>query len=235
MKRYLFLLRHNKHSFTLVELILALGIFSIISLSLYGSFWTGMKIHQRSQNNTDVVFQIIRVLNDMSQEMEGAVYFSSETFKAFEGLSHEMAFLKPSPRGLQRIRYFLIPAKETSIYQLVSHEQKTTGAAHDFLDSSGEERFALMREEYLIIAQNLKEQEVLSLDVASDGLNFLYAYIDIDRDTPTIEWKDAWEQEYLPAGIQVQLTFLDPQATPSRRNIERAVYLPTGFWGQVEK
>jgi prepilin-type N-terminal cleavage/methylation domain-containing protein len=235
MRHYLFLLRHNKHSFTLIELILALGIFSIISLSLYGSFWTGMKIHQRSQNNTDVVFQIIRALKEISQEMEKAVYFSSETFKAFEGLSQEIIFLVPSSQGLQQIRYFLMPAEDTPIYQLIFKEQETFGHTQTFLDASRETRFALMREESALTAQSSKEQEVLSLDIASGGLKFYYAYIDIEKDPPTIEWKDAWEQEYLPAGIKIQLTFLDPQSALNRRDIERFVYLPTGFWGQVEK
>lgn len=214
---------------------MALGIFSMISLSLYGSFWIGIKINQRSQNNTDIAFQIIRTLKDMSQEMERAVYYSSETLKAFEGLSDEITFLLPSPQGLQRVRYFLMPAADTQVYQLIFDGQENSRASQSSYDPIAETPFALMREESLLTEEGSKEQEVLSLDISSDGLNFFYAYIDTEQDPPTIEWENAWEQEYLPAGIKVQLNFLDPQVTKGRRDIERLVYLPTGFWGQVEK
>lgn len=230
--------RKTSYGFTLIEILLSLSIFSIVLLSLYGSFWAGMRINAQTQEGRYAYRSIAWVFQEMSNELQQAVaYTSDQGFSGFQGSSNEITFLFPSSEGLRQIRYFLKPQEQTLFHQRTLDQRPHLDLKDHWQDHQALSMHVLCREEELFLKADTmslgQDTEIVALGIVEGGFLLSYAYID-GQEEPRIVWRDHWDEDFIPASIKVILKFNDLENADHIQTIEKIVYIPTGFWGEDE-
>jgi len=216
--------RTSAYGFTLIEVILAMMIFSIMSLSLFGVFSNGIKINERVQNQTDVHREVVWSFERISRDLENAVPYdfgsSYSERRAFEGDHKSFTIILAVETGLKVIRYSLYTPEKGHVSTTVIGETIKNNV--DIIASlySFENNQFLVREEwdfieYLQSSQEGGELEILSPHIKSDSLEIFYSYKD-NEDSDDITWNETWDDKdklKLPWGIRMKMTFrIQPQS-----------------------
>ena len=114
-------MRKINSAFTLIELLLGLSIFSVVSLCLYASFSTGIHLSRRSEKNNKIYREIRWALEQMSLDLENAVFYDfSNSYPgklSFIGEDEKISFLLPSDEGLKVVSYYHMKPSESKIHQ----------------------------------------------------------------------------------------------------------------------
>jgi len=119
----------SKNSFTLVEMILAVAIFAIISVSLYASFQGGIFAYRRLNNVNEAVRKEYRVFEALDKELKNAFIFGD--IIEFNGEAGAISFAPLNYEEISRVSYRtednnLIRTSEllSGIYQGITPEEK---------------------------------------------------------------------------------------------------------------
>ena len=94
----------NKRAFTFVELFLVVILFSLLSLAIYTTFVSGIKMWQRIQDTSLLERKVLLGLERFSTEARQTLDFSKI---GFTGKSNEVSFPFLSDEEISRITYFL--------------------------------------------------------------------------------------------------------------------------------
>lgn len=241
-----------RRAFTLIELLLALSIFSMIALCVYGTFWAGVRINERSEGESAAYHQMRLALDLMSVDLENAVPYdftnSYPEKTPFAGESDVVTFLLATGKGLKVIRYYLDSPQEGSVHKVV------VGARHDrnvdtLTDYRKQETRLrdLVREEWDLpeyvsgAAAQDHAAEIIATNVGENSLKFSYGYALNTPDSEgnqaddTYEWREAWTESNIPAMVRVEMDFF--LAGPAQRMIStrKDVFIPHGFLGKPER
>jgi len=229
-------------AFTLIELILALSIFSVVALSLYGAFASGMKIEQRAEKGGRLYREIRWALDMVAKDLENMVPYDFKNSYpeklAFYGQSNKFSCIVPKESGLTAVSYYIRPPEEGSIYTTIigRHYDKNTSMVANFEKELSVN--LLIREERPFI-ESLQDElnkepeiDVLSTRIKEASFNIYYAYIEGDQDNVQIVWKDSWEFNYLPSGVRVEITLLPLSKTEDAKTIQKDFFIPSGFLGR---
>lgn len=209
-------------SFTIIELLIGLTIFSIIAVSLYSTFFSSTSVWKRSEDLNRVYQEARWSLDTMAKELHNTIVLNykgeSEDSFSFNGASDNISFLLATDTGIKRISYFLEEIKSNDDKIIFSLKRQELG----FIDS--------------LQTQNDSEQteEIFSNLVSEGGLNFSYAFQNEIEEI--IEWKDAWnESKNLPRGIKIALTLVDPRNPNSKIDFSKTIFIPTGMIGSEKE
>lgn len=229
-------------AFTLIEILLGFLIFSIILVVLYSTFFSGMKIEERSVRDAAAYHQAKMSLDMMGRELEEAVMFNFENFslerKAFEGSQNKISFLTPGKNGLVRVSYYLEDKDITRVHQtLIGGRYQKNVQATD-LTSEAVPPLCLVRSEEPLVdllvegGNGSQVQEILFDNVRRDSFGISYAYLESAGENPRLVWKNAWANEYIPSGVRFELTIEPFKKADPPLHIKKDVYIPAGFWGE---
>lgn len=218
--------------FTLIEMFLGLSIFSIIALCLFGVFRGAMQIKQRSEDQNTILREARWVFLRMDQDLNNMAHYdfsgSTPQMRACAGARDKISFLKLSDEGLSVVSFYLAPPEKIFVHKTligVKHRGNRRVVA------TGQESppsIVLVREEKPLIddwqgkESSLEDQEILSANIKKDGLAFFYA-----QTQKEIGWKDLWDQNDLPSGVRIRLSF---QTEDSQKVLEffKDVFIPSG-------
>jgi len=232
------------HGFTLVELLLALSIFSVIALSLYGTFATGINLTKRSEKTDEVYRQVRWTLEKISAELENMVNYdfsnSYPTRLAFIGEGDKIAFIVPSDKGLKVVRYYLQPLEFGSVHKTIIGKHFSRNVDMIFLNEKEAALEAFVREEVGFVEDlssetpESREVSVLNSNIKKDGLKFSFAYQEEGANEEIkVIWKDRWDQKGIPSGIQVELTCVDADKKENV-SVKKNIFVPTGRLGETK-
>ena len=102
----------GERGFTLIEILLAISILSIVSLCVFNVLRTGLLLGERAQVKSDFYHQIRTTLDLMTEELENMVpYDFSNSYPgrtAFEGSDRKIIFIKADEDRLKVISYFIL-------------------------------------------------------------------------------------------------------------------------------
>ena len=102
--------RFNK-GFTLIEVLVGLIIFALISVSLYNSFHIALKLKERSLDTNKVFREARWTMAQLDGDLENAVWYdfsgSYEEKSSFTGNENEICFVIHTPEGLKVVWYYL--------------------------------------------------------------------------------------------------------------------------------
>jgi prepilin-type N-terminal cleavage/methylation domain-containing protein len=192
--------QRKEQGFTLIELVVSLTIFSVISLSVYSSFASGISVWRKAQEFSSV-YQTARLLLDhMAMELKNAVkVFGTE----FNGGPRMISFitLRQTTQGARARR-------DTRVAKVTFEVRR---------DPSGR-GYALFRRH----ATNLKRRGEAELMVGSiSSLDFQYTYKNSVGELQP--WAKVWKMnDELPLGIKITLNIGGTQFT-------KLVFIPHGF------
>ena len=198
----------GQHGFTLLELLVSLTIFSIITLAVYSAFAGGVGAWRRAQEFS-ATYQTARVvLDDLAHELKNAVTLGAGDFV---GESRRLSFLT--------VRQPL-PARGGPA------EPRITRVTYEVRRDRASATYALARVEASPVDGSPEGDTELIVNPLST-LAFLYTHKD---DTGQIvPWDDAWEErEAIPLGVKITLVIGDTRFT-------KLVFIPHGFQDQAAR
>jgi prepilin-type N-terminal cleavage/methylation domain-containing protein len=183
----------TRRGFTLIEILIASSIFSLVILGLYSAFQTGIFAYNRIDSAFNI-YQTARILfNRMESDLKNSFIYSEDDSK-FQGTGSGLEFFSAvdsftestSVVAICRIKYYL------EADSLKRSCQQGLDALQDGADIEGEE---------------------LSADVKEVSLQ--YAYSKGIKDKP-FEWQDSWPQENvpeskktLPLAVKIKLSLIE--------------------------
>lgn len=218
----------SREGFTLLELLLAVTIFSVIAVALIATFNAGIKILRRSEESMrqhqDLRYALDEVALDLrnallaelpqaeaeTEEIEGEeeeVYYFSGSSTGFDFMTLKDVYDEDKiKREVCRVRYFLREGAPLKFVRSVSSA------------SAGYASGADANEE--LISDIIKSVEVS------------YAFEPHDEDMPP-EWHDNWEMpEAIPAGVKIRF---DLKGVGTLQNITKTVFIETGVLGSFKE
>jgi hypothetical protein len=236
-------MKKQEHSFSLIELLLGLLIFSILALTLYSMFSTGLKVDEKSTYISRSYQEARLAFEVLGSDLENAfIYDLSGSYpdtSSFVGESTRLSLIRPSAGGIKYIQFYLDLPDFGSVTRTIIGQrvEKLKG----FVINSKEEtpiRF-LMRQEtsllnYLSKSQDKDQQsqppEIVSAGIKKDSLRFHYGAVQRDSTgkpigTQDLTWTDNWNEKSLPSAVRVEMTLFDPQNPDKSMVLKRDIYL----------
>jgi prepilin-type N-terminal cleavage/methylation domain-containing protein len=190
----------KEKGFTLIEMVVSLTIFSVISLSVYSAFAGGLSVWRKAKEFSSI-YQTARLLLDqMALELKNSVKVSSTEFK---GGPRMISFIT-----LRQGNQGTSPSKDSQIAKVTFEVLR---------DPSGQ-GYALFRRH----TSSLKKRGEAELMVGSlSSLDFQYTY---KNGTGMLEpWTKVWKMnDEIPLGVKIILNIGGTQFT-------KMVFIPHGF------
>ncbi|MBU1863605.1 MAG: prepilin-type N-terminal cleavage/methylation domain-containing protein [Candidatus Omnitrophica bacterium] len=198
--------------FTLIEFLLAITLFLVVSSSLYLALQSGLMLYKRGEVGLSSYHRTTHFLNSISRELRNAVQYSSVPF---EGKKTSMSF--PAVLG----RY----TKDNKCDDFVHIE-------YTFASKK------LVKKEKSLSRKNEKETKTNILPSYLKNISFQYGFF--SETDESIVWKDTWsaeDQQSIPQAVKVTvwITFIDNgRGEKGDKTIEKKIWIPHGQWGREE-
>jgi len=192
--------RRKEQGFTLIELVVSLTIFSVISLSIYSSFAGGISVWRKAQEFSSVYQTARLLLDDIAMELKNAVKVSGTEFNG-------------GPRRLS-----FITLRQASHGASARRDTQIAKVTFEVLRDPSASGYALFRRQ----ASNLKVRGEAELIVGSlSSLDFQYTYINSVGELQP--WATVWKMsDELPLGVKITLNIGGTQFT-------KMVFIPHGY------
>ena len=209
-------IKKSRDAFTLLELLLAITIFSIIATALYSSFYSGLKILKRSEEAMKLHQDLRFVTEELSLELRNALITPLQTEE--NALTQELEE--------EKVYYFRGDRKGFRFVSL-----KNEGVCELGYRFKGDQANTFLRtarfQSHGFTSQPERDEELL-VGILED-VEVLYSYEGQDEDAPIV-WLDIWEiEEMLPLGIKVRLRL---KGLGDHSELTKTVYLPVGELGK---
>lgn len=210
--------------FTLLELVVAIAIFAIISTFVYGAYTGTVSTIERTQKKIEFYQNARLILSRISEELEQAVpprekgtipdfsYFSGNNDEINGVNADELRFVSRTDSGYSK------ETGKSGIVRINYHIEVASG--------EGNEYYVLIRKEDPIFYREDEEREKAEVFLEKcEGINFEY-YSDGS-------WVNEWDDQTNPGGegkipkaVRITLTLKDDEGKP--RDFSTIVYLPQG-------
>ena len=243
-------LRNSIKSFTLIELLLGLVIFSFIGLVIYSLLASGIRLSQQFEKENEIYREMRWTVELMAREMENMVYYdfsgsgtepksSYRDKTAFKGTSDEISFLLDIKNHLKVVQYGLSKPTEGKVYKTIIGSVYRTNVSQTLVLQLNRKIAYLVREEENFAdalqenAEQNKDFEILSTHLQEGGLKFSYGYY--EKDSTTLSWRTDWDKNYLPKAVRMEFTFVwpdedkneKPADNPRLIHLAYDVFIPT--------
>jgi type II secretion system protein J len=199
--------RSNK-AFTLIEVLVGLMIFALISVSLYNSFHMALEFKKRGIDANRVYREARWVMAKLEGDLENVIWYdfsgSYGNKTSFLGDHHKVCFVIHTSEGLKVVWYYL--KSNNSSTKLLC--RKVCDFKH-FLESNQKD------------LEKETDQEVVLSDAVS-GLEFFYSQKNGG------DWENTWDNEKdIPGAVKADL-ILQAQGGPHPVLFERKIFIPLG-------
>lgn len=200
----------TRAGFTLLELLVSLSIFSIISLAVYSSFAGGIGAWRMAQEFSTTYQTARLLLDDMARELKNAVSISETEFV---GERKKLSFLT-------------VRQSPYSIGQPANHQiTRVTYELQRDQDSSGDALFRLESSDLEKSKGRQEETELMVGSVSEFALQYTYK----DGKGEVLPWKDSWDlTDEIPLGVKMTLKIGETSFT-------KTVFIPHGYQEEEEK
>ena len=217
-------IKKNK-AFTLIELLLGLGIFAIVASVLYSTFSAGLQTNRRAEKQSHVVKQAGWIFDIIAKDLERSVAFTFSSFDgnllAFEAQEDRITFIIPSPTGLKRVSYYLADPEDSKVHRIIINQSMAKNVKVTLSDERNLRSKLLVRAEQDImdyLSGSKEEQiEVLGSDIRPEGLKFSYQ-------------KGSEEKQVLPASVDVDIDFIAEDYPDGTLSLKRHILIPTAVF-----
>ena len=200
----------NNKGFSLLEVLLAVVITTMMGGIIYGIIFTGVEMAARIRQEHTAARQIRTVLDALDNDLENMTVFNLQN--DFVGSENYLELMLVQGGTLKRIRY-RVSANEMG--------SATTGCA------------TLWREEKVFFDPPEKYQaEILADDIQADSFRLAYAYKSDNGTDNSLVWRNAWQQKDVPAGIHWEFA-LCTSAMAGNNVVRRDIFVPLGNWGKI--
>jgi type II secretion system protein J len=215
-------MKKNREGFTLLELLIAVSIFSVIAVALYSSFSAGIRIMRRSEAAMEFHQGLRLALSEVSLDLRNSL--PAEIHRgAEEGVPGEEE---------EPVYYFLGDAKSfrfvtvRDIYERGRLRREICNVRY-YLSGGGGGTF-MRQTTYQGKGYSDGSAREDELAGGVDDIEMLYSYEPEDEDSPPV-WLNYWEEEEkIPLGVRISLKIRE---AGSIGELVKTVYIETGELG----
>ncbi len=217
-------------------MLVAIAIFSIISLSIFAAFAAGMKLNARSERSLKAYGDALIALEKMTREIENMVaYDFSGSYPGKKDVSAQpgsIEFLLAAADGLKAVRYALRPAEETTVRGTTIGQTTDKNVQVKNVILKEAPLMVLVRQErdfvdFLREGFEPGHDEILSKIVVDGGLTFRFAR----KSAGELSWVESPPDSDLPIGVRIELTLAPEGSKRGEYKFSRDVLVPTGSLG----
>ncbi|MFH0839677.1 MAG: type II secretion system protein [Candidatus Omnitrophota bacterium] len=220
-------MRHKNSGITLIETLIAVMILSVLALSLYTVFKSGIDAWTKAESRLEIYQNARAVLDQLSRELVGAFVTSGATGAKFDGTyggsnddPDTLVFITDFADSIYKIRYELDDADPDN--KILKRDYIDYGVTHtpakDYTNTDYDESIELVPPTKGTMVDNIKFTYLAQIDVAP----FL------DWSSERTEWlgsgATAPAADSLPEAVKIVLTLRD--ANGNQYPFETIVYLP---------
>ncbi|MFA5005396.1 MAG: type II secretion system protein [Candidatus Omnitrophota bacterium] len=167
----------NTAAFTMVELLISVGIFSVISIAVFSTFSSGLKVLRKAKM-VDLTRQKILLKEErFSRELRESLACRK---KLFSGKTAKLSFSGSDNHYPSRITYYFDEATQ-SILREVDRLSDIIAA-----ESEGSEELKPQRSVFMAKVESAQ---------------FSYLFLDLKKNDYI--WKDEWKEDYLPIAVKL--------------------------------
>ncbi|MDD5504830.1 MAG: prepilin-type N-terminal cleavage/methylation domain-containing protein [Candidatus Omnitrophica bacterium] len=171
----------KKNSFSLIELLIAVSIFSVISVAIYSTFSSGLMVLRRA-NNIDTSRQRLLLKTErIARELRQMPAFRKPLSG---GLAFMVSFPYLSDHMPCRVTYFFDDSRKALMRAVEKIE--------DITDSKGQ------------IEREVKTKESTVFIDSLEGFRLEYFYL--DEQTREYYWRDEWPDGHMPVAVKMIIT-----------------------------
>jgi len=234
---------YRPNGFTLLELLLGLMIFSILAVTVYSTFSSGLLINERSQKKNEIYREARWFFSQIGRELENMIPYnfanSYPQKSSFVGTEESISFVTRAADGLKVVSYYLIDPEEGEIHKTIIGKVSSKNVrATNKTERYQRIQYVVRKEEDFIehlsggTGQSTVE-EVVCINVAANGLKFSFGYLE-GEETPKRVWVEKWDNPYLPSNVRIKATFVLPNEQRDLLPLTKEVLIPSGYWGTEE-
>jgi len=207
----------NKAGFTLIELFIAISIFSVVAIALYSTFFAGISVWKRSGESENIYQSVKFLLDDMAKDLKNVIYYTkdAESIFGFLGKNDEIVFITLEDTS---------QAGDTPQKELVKVVYRFDGEQDELIRIKAEKSSGFSAEK--------AEKEVLLKGIKD--FKFEYCYDSGDEDEPYL-WKEEWEDEdsRIPRGVRVSF-LIKTEKEKKELKFTKTMFVPIGVLGEEE-
>jgi prepilin-type N-terminal cleavage/methylation domain-containing protein len=223
-----------KNGFTLVELLLGLAIASIIGLSVYNMFWSGVKLDDKMRRIHDNYMEVLMADQGLTHDLENAINldfsFSYPDAVIFDGQAQEFSFLTQTPKGIKRVRYYSGLLNGPTAKSMIGRVTNPSVATNS--KESLPIEFLLRQEssmgDWLNETTEHTSTQMVAAGLKKGSFNCQYAPFDKDlhnSGAKGIDYQDSWSDKGLPMAVSCSFTLYDPQKAEQGLVFRRDIFL----------
>jgi prepilin-type N-terminal cleavage/methylation domain-containing protein len=195
----------TRRAFTLVELIVATLIMTIVVVSIYSTFSLGMKACRKGSEGRNL--QKVRIsLLKLQKELKNTFLFSMVKFK---GVSSEMTFplivSEEDKDSTYTVNYYIVEDRDIGVKSLIKKKMLFTDKEYTETEEIGEFMFSAY------------------------SMDFEYAY-ELKNGSKGFEWRGTWEesQKAIPCAVRINFS-LDAEG----ELYHKTIFIPQGALGAL--
>lgn len=203
--------------FTLVELLIAVSIFSIIAICLYTTFSSGIHLWRRQETGFRYGHGVRLALDMVAKDLKNVIPYS-----------HESPEEVPVPGTEQEMPVFTGESDTVSFMTLISGDiAKVSYFFERDLEQGGVlKRTRVFQEEGF--QEEHQKEDILVADL--DKVAFEYAYRTEEEDAQP-NWLESWEDgSVVPQGVRITLEFSGDG--DEGKILKKTVFIPAGALGE---
>ena len=198
-------MQNLKLGFTLMELLLAIALFSIIAVALYSSLAAGIRVHEKGATVGGEYADLQILFNCIAQDLRSALSINEEYLKEESQKLHFFSS-QPSEGGGSEIYKITYTWEREGKYSKLFRLKETYIDSQQDTHNEGEE----------ILDKMLK-------------LNFSYGYTKKNiMGEETFSWNDAWKEEALPKMVRFRVEI-------PKGSFQRIICCPAGKMGEIKE
>ena len=202
-------------AFTLVELLVAIAIFSVIAVVLYSCFRGGVISYRRIEQQTEFQQKVRHVFLKMTKDLKNMLYISNIPFEGYNEKASFVTTITESDNvniNVGRVSYYL---KQNDGGQILVRKVES------LKDVLGELSLTSEDIEEGALEQPVNEEPVILEGVIDFKCTYLYSNLykiagnvseeSVDEE---YEWVDFWETENgLPLGVKIELSITESEGS----------------------
>ena len=167
-------------AFSLVELLIAVSIFSVVSIAIYSTFSSGASVLRRVKNIDFTQQQVLLKAERLARQLREQPNYRKQLFL---GAKSKISFAASSDYFPCRITYYFDDS--SSCLMCVVDKLDTIITSEGKIDTE------------------LKAKPTVFLSKVKE-IKYSYLYLDLKKNE--YSWTDEWSQGYLPAAVKVTIT-----------------------------
>jgi type II secretion system protein J len=234
----------RKEGFTLVELLLGLIIFSLVSVAVYSVFWGGIRLDYQSEVQNEVLREVRLAFDLLARELENMLFYdfsSSYPEKvSFQAKPGEIMLLSSENDELKVISYFLEDPNDSEIVGTVMGGRYAKNIKIETVEKEEAKEFYLVRTEQAFVDYLSdkppvdKKQEVIATHLKENGLRFSFGIAD-SEESEEVTWSESWGFSYLPSYVKIEMDFILSGESGSVKTFSKKILIPVGFVGSRDE